>query len=87
MTTTIFKYALNLGRTVLDLPNGAKVLTVQMQQDTPCMWAQVDTEQAKFPHAFNAYATGEVMPDNPGQYVGTFEMNGALVFHLFKAAR
>lgn len=30
--TTIYKYPLQLGRTVLELPSGAQVLTVQMQR-------------------------------------------------------
>jgi hypothetical protein len=31
------------------------------------------------------YGTGHDMPDDPGQYVGTFQMHGgALVFHLFE---
>ena len=34
---------------------------------------------------FVTYGTGHDVPDEPGQYVGTFFMNGgSLVFHVFE---
>jgi hypothetical protein len=34
---------------------------------------------------FNFYGTGHEIPDNPGRYLGTFQLKGGmLVFHLFE---
>jgi hypothetical protein len=84
---TIYKYPLQPGRTVLEMPKGAHVLTVQMQRDEPCLWARVDTSQQNERRAFDVYGTGHQMPDDVRfVYVATFQMDGgALVWHVFEA--
>ena len=72
----------------LPIPEGAKLLAVQMQGDVPQLWALVD-EKARIVHRKLAtYGTGNSMPDgDPGQYVGTYQIcGGALVFHVFERA-
>ena len=72
----------------LPIPEGAKLLAVQMQGDVPQLWALVD-EKARIVHRkFATYGTGNPMPDgDPGQYVGTYQIcGGALVFHVFERA-
>lgn len=85
--TTIYKYSLQPGRTVLDLPSGAQVLTVQMQRGEPCLWAKVDTTNPPERRVFDVFGTGHPMPDDPRLlYVATFQMDGgALVWHVFEA--
>jgi hypothetical protein len=84
--TTIYKYTLEPGRTVLELPDGAQVLTVQMQHGSPCMWALVDLARPIGRRFFDVYGTGHAMPADPGRYVATFQMEGgALVWHVFEA--
>jgi len=84
---TIYKYKLqpNFGR--LEMPQGAQVLTVQMQDGTPCLWARVDTDRALEWRSFDVYGTGHEMPDDPRLvYVATFQMDGgALVWHVFES--
>lgn len=83
---TIYKYKLQPGRTVLDMPDGAKVLTVQTQGDDVCLWALVEPNKPTTRRFFDVYGTGHQMPADPGAYVATFQMGGsALVWHVFEA--
>jgi len=71
---------------VIGMPSGSQVLTVQEQHGEPQLWALVDpTTPTKKLRRFRVYGTGFSMPDNPGEYIGTFqEHGGALVFHVFE---
>ena len=85
---TIYKYPLEPGRTEIPMPLGAQVLTVQMQNGTPCLWAKVGQEPRPAGlRIFDVYGTGHTMPDDPRLiYVGTFQMDGgALVWHVFES--
>ena len=71
----------------LQLPVGARLLTVQTQADVPQLWALVDDEAARESVEFLLYGT-----DHPAggavdaDYIGTFQLYaGTLVFHLFRA--
>ena len=85
---TIYKYRLepNCGGAV-HMPQGAQVLTVQMQDGVPCLWAKVDTTQPAERRTFDVYGTGHAMPNDPRLvYVATFQMDGgALVWHVFES--
>ena len=83
----IYKYHLGLGHTALSMPEGAQVLTVQMQHGEACMWAKVDPSKPLEVRVFHVYGTGHEMPNDPlFIYVGTFQMaNGAFVWHVFDA--
>ena len=69
-----------------EMPVGAKLLTVQVQDGMPQLWALVDEEAAIETRTFATYGTGNPMPDgDPGAYVGTYQISGgALVFHVFE---
>src|SRR5262245_16240690 len=69
----------------LDMPEGARPLCVQIQDNMPCVWALVDPGNPKRPRRFRLAGTGHpIEPEDVGRYVGTFQMqNGELVFHLF----
>ena len=82
----IFKWALTPGSTGLHMPAGAKVLTVQMQGNEPQLWALVDPEQPNERRTFEIHGTGHSVPENPGEYLATFQMDGgSLVWHVFEA--
>lgn len=69
------------------MPKDAKVLTVQVQNGTPCIWAAVDPSQLYLEtRLFRIAGTGhEIEDDIVDDYVGTFQMyDGKLVFHLFE---
>lgn len=83
--TTVWKYPLKPGRTVHNMPQGAKVLTVQTQNGEPSLWALVEPQMPHERRFFDVYGTGHSMPSDPGRYVATFQMDyGALVWHVFE---
>lgn len=69
----------------IEVPAGAKLLDVQIQCDMPQLWALCDESAPKEPRRIAIYGTGNPMPDEPGEYIATFQMHGgALVFHAFE---
>ena len=84
---TIWKYPLHLcDSQSIAMHAGAQVLTVQPQGSERQLqvWALVDPEADKVERFFRIYGTGHEMSDDPGHYVGTFQIHdGALVFHVF----
>lgn len=86
---TIYKYEARLTDVfTLDLPRGAKVLSVQAQNGVAQMWAMVDPKAATEKRDFMVVGTGHPIADSEVQhmhFVDTFQMKGgALVFHLFE---
>ncbi len=69
----------------LELPLGAEVLTVQMQNGFPEMWALVDPEAVKSKRTFVLVGTGHsIHEDARLDFVNTFQPHEGLVFHLFE---
>jgi hypothetical protein len=85
----IYKYGILAADSFqLDLPQGATILTVEVQHDEPKIWAIVDPRAPKEVRRFRLIPTG-VPFDSASTlvYVGTFQLQaGALVFHLFEVA-
>ena len=85
---TIYKYYFPIqDEFYLEVPYGAKILTVQMQHSEAQIWALVDTdsEDVRF-RGFRVLGTGHPFPDADtySQYVGTIQLHqGDLVFHVF----
>lgn len=77
-----------IDRQTIEMPAGAKLLTVQMQGDMPQLWALCDNATiAKQKRHIAIYGTGNPMSDEPGDYIATFQMHsGSLVFHAFEVA-
>lgn len=84
---TIWKFPFTVSDEVrVDMPARAQVLSVQLQNGQPTMWALVDPEARLVTHRFRVFGTGHPVPFGiiTAQFVGTFQMHGgALVFHLF----
>jgi hypothetical protein len=82
---TIYKYPVSAGRFSVEMPKGARVLSVAMQHGDMQMWALVDPRSPKERRQFAVFATGvEIFDDYVGHFVGTFLLyGGTLVFHLF----
>jgi len=82
----IWKYTLKVTDTQsFRIPKGSKILTVQTQNDIPCIWVLVDQkEELTEVRTIGIHGTGNPIPDNPGIYIGTFQIRyGQLVFHVF----
>ncbi|MCA2505430.1 MAG: hypothetical protein IM550_20380 [Microcystis sp. M54BS1] len=88
MPNVIWKYPLNpnVEEQSLRLPQNAQILTIQVQNNKPQLWALVDKESPIVIRHFRTYFTGEAMPDGDfGQYVGTYQLdNGCFVCHVFE---
>ena len=89
MTKTIYKYPVVADDIfVLDLPNGAEVLTVQIQYKEPQLWVLLDPSAPKKERAFRLAGTGHPITYDAGQnysYINSFQLqDGNLVFHLFE---
>lgn len=84
---TIFKYQLNpIAEQVIEMPLGAEVLTVQVQNGNPCIWAKVNPKKRTVRHLFRIIGTGhQINAEFIGKYIGTYQLdNGSLVFHVFQ---
>ena len=52
------------------------------------LWVEIDPNVTETEYRrFLSYGTGHAMPDNPGTYIGTFQLQGGdLVFHTYEDA-
>lgn len=88
----IYKYQLAVDDVQeIEMPAGARPIAVQVQHDTPYLWAIVnhDSNNSKMNVAFRTYGTGHQMDDldEYPAYVGTYQLkDGMLVFHVFTNA-
>jgi hypothetical protein len=82
---TIYKYPIPYGSTdtYTEMPNGARILAVQMQNGKPYVWAIVETTMEVVGRRFVLYGTGHALDDYYGTYIGTFQ-DGPFVWHLFE---
>ena len=86
--TAVYKYDVILDDTfTLALPEGAEVLTVQMQHGIPRLWVRVDPTAPARPRQFRLAGTGHPIEDaDDWRYVGTVQLQGGvLVLHLFES--
>lgn len=88
---TIHKYQIPADKeaTRLDMPEGARILSVQIQRDVPCIWALVDTKAKLMPRTFVWVKTGADMSDSADLssviFIETVQFwAGILVLHLFE---
>ena len=84
----IHKYPLTLqGEEKVSLPEGARILCVQNQRETICIWAVVDPDITSHEErTFMIIGTGHIHDSIPtGGYIGTVQLqDGFLVFHVFE---
>jgi hypothetical protein len=82
---TIWKFELPKQGKIL-MPKGAEILTVQTQNEIPCIWAVVNPDADKEERTFVIYGTGFEFQLIDYKYIGTFQMHShGLVFHVFEA--
>lgn len=81
---TIWKYPLTAA-SGLRMPQGARLLAVQVQAEDVCLWALVDPEAPMVTRTIRVFGTGHTVRLAPTDtYIGTFQLSGgALVFHVF----
>ena len=85
----IWKWTLEVtDKQKLPMPDGANLLTVQVQHGIPQLWALVDEKAPIIHRTIATYGTGNPLPDGYlGEYVGTYQIHGGLLaFHVFDLA-
>lgn len=84
---TVYKYQFPVtDYFTLELPVGAKLVLLDVQNDVPCMWFLVDTSVIKEVRHFTVHGTGHAIDDmDKKTHIGSFMIHGgALVFHVFE---
>lgn len=82
----VFKYKLQTKDIQeIEMPELSEVLCVQIQNNVPCIWVKVDTKNELKKRFFLVVGTGNPVPDNPSNYIGTYQLlDGDLVYHVFE---
>lgn len=82
---TIYKYPLLITeKQEMEIPKGAKYLTLKLQNGIPCLWAKVSEKDIKVKTTFLMIGTGQEIP-NGAEYIGTIHLTESnLVFHVFQ---
>lgn len=84
MKKTIWKFSINDYDNQVFMPEGAKILSVQIQNGEAVLWALVDPDALKRNRMFRVFATGEnVFTPEKWNYIGTFQ-KGWFVGHVFE---
>jgi len=84
----IYKYPIPVDdRIVIKMPEGAFVMSVQMQKSEPQIWVLCNPDKPLKERIFYLFGTGmEVSQEFV--YLGTFQMlGGSLVYHLFEGQK
>lgn len=82
MSKRIFKYPLKIeDKQVIKMPLGYQILTVQIKDNVPCIWAIVDDKETHIVDCkIITVGTGHYF--DKLDYIGTYQFN-QLVFHVF----
>ncbi len=84
----VFKYTIPMEDYFsLDLPEGAKILTVQEQHGGAQIWALVNPDNPTETRNFRLAGTGHPIKESPDtlNYVGTFQLaGGSFIGHVFE---
>lgn len=83
---TVHKYPLELTELqAIHLPQGARILTIQVQRHIPTLWAEVDTDQPTEKRHVALVGTGHPLLPEAHTYLGTVQMHdGRLVLHAYE---
>ena len=86
MSARIWKFPFEIsGRLVIPMPKGAQILHVEPQDNTPTIWALVDTEAPLVDRTFFVFGTGhQILDPETLQHLTTF-LCPPFVWHMFEA--
>ncbi|MFX1364422.1 MAG: hypothetical protein ACFE9Y_05785 [Promethearchaeota archaeon] len=88
MPQKIWKYPINTQEVnfALEMPEGAKLLTFDVQKEIPTLWALVNSNKKYEKRFFRFVGTGDTIEEEVNlDYIGTIQMaDGKLIFHLFE---
>jgi hypothetical protein len=84
---SIWKFPIEIkDRQNLLMPEGAEILTAQVQGQSPCLWALVNPNARKTVRTIAVNGTGHPIEDDAERhYIGTIQMGGGVfVWHVFE---
>lgn len=86
MSSAVWKYEVPVrNRFELEMPAGARIVSLQLQYDRPVLWAVVDPEAPKVTRMFGVVGTGTVVDFKLPKHIGTFQLHGGkTVLHVFE---
>ncbi len=85
--TKVYKFPLEISdEQKVSMPEGAKVLTVQVHKGWPCLWAECNPDKEPVFRTFLIRGTGHPIDDDiKKEYIGTIQMlDGSIVYHVFE---
>lgn len=82
---TIHKYKPNFVGEI-SVPEGAKILTAQLQGTAIVLWAEVETDNFNEDRTFIVVGTGWSLDDEPTErtYIATVQEPSGYVWHVFE---
>ena len=85
----IWKYKLNpVDIQTVKMPAGSVILSCQVQDDVPCLWAKVEPELKKIERVIEIIGTGTPISESLNierVFIDTVQLHGgSLVFHVFE---
>jgi hypothetical protein len=83
---TVYKYQFEFAEEItIELPASSYILSIQMQDGKPSLWARVDTDNEVVPYKFECYWTGQAIVDvEKLGFIATVQANEGLVWHVFQ---
>ena len=85
MRAQIWKYQIPItGRFEIEMPGAAQIISIQMQNEVPYVWAIVGPKITPSNRRFKLVGTGHEFDFLPtDKFIGTFQ-DGPYVWHLFE---
>jgi hypothetical protein len=82
----IHKYQLLNETHSINVPEGAEILSVQAQNNIPCIWMLLNPKETKFEiRTFCMRITGSCFNQERKKYIGTVQLDGgSSVMHIFE---
>jgi len=81
--TVVWKFPVVVQRHIMiDMPSGATILSVGMQEGHLCFWAQVNPKAPLTTRRFLCVGTGDVMSADTPPFIGTV-FDRQFVWHIF----
>lgn len=82
----MYKYQFEFAKEVdIEIPDGPTMLSVQLQNGVPCMWAMVNTENKPKVYKLACYWTGEEITNaDQLRFIDTVQAADNLVWHVFE---
>ena len=75
----------------VEMPFGARLISVGVQGEEgqpshPVVWAEVNPGMRTYSRQFFVIYTGDPIPDQGAKFVGTAQLSGGIVVHIYATA-